>query len=492
MNDAPYNTASQNGQPPAGNAPVFILTTSRSGSTLLRFILDSHPDLACPPETLIGSTGAAMVRLWASLEHSGDAERPDSGRPSDVSPEGLGVIRAALDSAYGSYLSRRGKKRWCDKSLDSFQFGETIRLIYPQAKFICLVRHCMDVIASGVRNCPWGVSRYGFDSFVAKYPGNSVAAIGSYWLSCTRTMLDFYDQHQESCVLVRYEDLVTAPEQTVAEVLRFIGAAPAPGITDACFALPHEERGPGDEKIWFTSRVSADSMGQGISVPPMALPPDARTSINDLLQRLRYKTIDGNWSSAVGILDPRADAPAATASGHSPADNGRSRAELDGVVQTLRDRLAESSGMRARVLAQWPSVAGSAVRLIAESPAGEFAEITWQFASADGAAPDGALANGGDTTTHQAAPAAGAGAASMMVASPATWTSLLGRQVNLVEAIADGRLRCFNPKDQHRVRSDEIHATAALLGFATVPVDHTAPPEHPAPTANTVVIGAKG
>jgi hypothetical protein len=64
--------------------------------------------------------------------------------------------------------------------------------------------------------------------------------------------------------------------------------------------------------------------------------------------------------------------------------------------------------------------------------------------------------------------------------------------VNLVEAIADGRLRCFNPKDQHRVRSDEIHATAALLGFATVPVDHTAPPEHPAPTANTVVIGAKG
>ena len=31
--------------------PVFILTASRSGSTLLRFILDTHPDFACPPET---------------------------------------------------------------------------------------------------------------------------------------------------------------------------------------------------------------------------------------------------------------------------------------------------------------------------------------------------------------------------------------------------------------------------------------------------------
>jgi hypothetical protein len=80
----------------------------------------------------------------------------------------------------------------------------------------------------------------------------------------------------------------------------------------------------------------------------------------------------------------------------------------------------------------------------------------------------------------------------MMAASPVTWTSLLARQVNLVEAIADGRLRCFNPKDQHRVRSDEVHAIAALRGSATVPVDHTAPPEPTAPAADPVGVGTKG
>src|SRR6202035_2611623 len=32
-------------------APVFVLCMGRSGSTLLRFLLDAHPELACPPET---------------------------------------------------------------------------------------------------------------------------------------------------------------------------------------------------------------------------------------------------------------------------------------------------------------------------------------------------------------------------------------------------------------------------------------------------------
>ena len=49
----------------------------------------------------------------------------------------------------------------------------------------------------------------------------------------------------------------------MADVLDFIDASPAPGITRACFTVAHEARGPGDEKIWFTDPVSADAMGQG-------------------------------------------------------------------------------------------------------------------------------------------------------------------------------------------------------------------------------------
>jgi hypothetical protein len=449
MSELPDSAFSQNGDTKAGDGPVFILTASRSGSTLLRFILDSHPDLACPPETLIGATCRAMVRLWESLEHFGDAERTGIYDSLSVSAAGLGMIRMALDSAYDSYLERRGKRRWCDKSLDTFQFAGILRKIFPDAKFICLVRHCMDVIASGVSNCPWGLTRYGFDPFVMQYPGNSVAAIGAYWLSCTRTIVDFHDQNQDACILVRYEDLVTTPEATVAGLLRFIEASPSPEITEACFARSHEERGAGDEKIWFTNHVSTDSMGQGISVPATALPPEMRTSINEVLTRLRYKVVGADWRAAVGGLDPRTDAPPAPA---NPARDDGSGAESGRVIQALRDRL---HGASATIASQWPSLAGVAVRLVAESLAGDHAELSWRFASAN-------------CESDAAAPSA----TPLLAASPATWMSLLEGKANMMTAILDGRLRYFNPNDTHRIRSDEVHAIGALLGLATVPVAH--------------------
>ena len=202
-----------------GGPPVFILTASRSGSTLLRFILDSHPDLACPPETMIGTACISMIRLFYSLEQAGSAERTDISAPPDISPEGLKAIREVLDNAYARYLEQRGKSRWCDKSLDTYQCADLIVKVYPEARFICLLRHPMDVIFSGVRNCPWGASRYGFDPFVAQYPGNTVAAIGAYWISCNQAILEFHDKNPGRCTIVRYEDLVTAPEDVMARVL---------------------------------------------------------------------------------------------------------------------------------------------------------------------------------------------------------------------------------------------------------------------------------
>ena len=65
-------------------------------------------------------------------------------------------MRAVADDPFRDYLLARGKKRWCDKSLDTFQFADILAQVYPDAKFIVLTRHCMDVIASGVEICPWG------------------------------------------------------------------------------------------------------------------------------------------------------------------------------------------------------------------------------------------------------------------------------------------------------------------------------------------------
>lgn len=452
--------------PSAGGPPTFILTASRSGSTLLRFILDSHPDLACPPETMVGSTCVSMIRLVYSLEKFGAIERFDISAPPEISTEGVKAIREFLDNAYFRYLGQRGKSRWCDKSLDTYQCPDLILKIYPEARFICLVRHCMDVIASGVRNCPWGVSRYGFDPFVAQYPGNSVAAIGAYWLSCNRDILEFCEKNPDRCTLVRYEDLVTVPEAVMADVLDFIAAVPAPGITRACFTVAHEARGPGDEKIWFTDRVSADSMGQGVTVPPAALPAEMRVSINEVLAKLGYRTVDDDWQSAVGAIDPRAELPDGD---RTPVRDGdHADAAVEAAVRALRARLASASAVSTAILAQWPSVAGVTIRLVAQAHGGDHAEISWRFP--EGTRHDGAHDNGAQPAAKEGGPGT-----PLMVASPATWMSLLDGQANLMNEVLLGRLRCVNPNDSHRARSDELHAVGALLGLASVPVQPLAP-----------------
>jgi Sulfotransferase family len=48
--------------------PVFVLCMGRSGSTLLRFLLDAHPELACPPETSLPALCAQLAVVWSLIE----------------------------------------------------------------------------------------------------------------------------------------------------------------------------------------------------------------------------------------------------------------------------------------------------------------------------------------------------------------------------------------------------------------------------------------
>jgi hypothetical protein len=442
-------------------SPVFVLSASRSGSTLLRFILDSHPDLACPPETSIASACAGLARSWDVLENAESGNRRPVTEPVSLPPHVRLAVRAAIDEAFGHYLRRRGKRRWCDKSLDTYQFADLITQVYPAAKFICLYRHCMDVIASGVEVCPWGLHRFGFDQFVAQFPGNSVAAIGGYWLSCAQTMLAFEEQHPQSCHRLRYEDLVTAPEETAAAIFSCIGAEPVPGITEACFRTAHEGGGPGDEKIWFTTSVSSGSLGRGVSVPARALPPQLRQSINEMLGKLGYREVNDEWDAAAGPIDPRTDSaaarpasvPAARANGHAMKDHG----ELRETVRAITTRV-ESGGAAVwgEISASWPALTGATVRLVVQSADGDHDELPLVLQPAD--APDGSSDREPRT---------------VMTASPATWHSLLNGSTNLVTEITAGRLRCVDKTDAHRIRSETIHAVATLLQIAKIPVART-------------------
>lgn len=68
-----------------------------------------------------------------------------------------------MERMVGSYLRRRGKGRYCDKSIGTARYAELLARAYPGSPFICVYRNPMDVIASGAEACPWGLNGYGFD-----------------------------------------------------------------------------------------------------------------------------------------------------------------------------------------------------------------------------------------------------------------------------------------------------------------------------------------
>lgn len=427
--------------------PIFVLTGARSGSTLLRFILDSHPDLACPPETGVGTACndlAIMMGILDGLQQAGV-----SGRGS-VTAEAATAIRKAVDRAYGKYLARRGRRRWCDKSLSNVFCADLLAKLWPEAQFLCMARHAMDVIASGLEVCPWGVSGYGFGQFAAHYPGNSVAAIGAAWLASTSAMLRFRASYPDRCHLVRYEDLVSDPEGVTAGVLRFLGARQVPGITERCLSAAHEASGPGDEKIWFTSAIGADSVGRGVTVPAALLPATMRMSINDVLTELRYRTVEAAWGTTAIPADPRADvARPQRPAGGDPARAATGRAALDTVAEAITDRTAcLTTSMLAEVTRRWPALAGGRLGIVAYS-GGQTWEFHWRLPA-------------------DAAPAGTEGAASArdvtFAADADTWLALLDG-ANMATEIVAGRVRCAGLANPARLPFSEAHALAELLGL---------------------------
>ena len=331
--------------PSACADPAFVLCAGRSGSTLLRFLLDSHPALACPPETRIPWLCTQMVSAWSVLEdtsagstadESDNSNRPGagggpgagglgvsggpgaSGGPNagggpkagaesapTIPPAVIAGLRQSFDPMIASYLAHVGKERYCDKSLGGAMHSGLLKQMWPGALFVSLYRHPMDVIGSGIEASPWGLSGYGFEGYAAGNPGNSVAALARYWVDYTAEIVAAEDRLGESCLRVRYEDLVAEPESAAARLFEFLGVPAVPGITETIFSRRRQRTGPGDHKIWQTTRIGADSIGRGWDVPAGLIPPPLLDDVNRLAGRIGYRPVGPDWGKGDKPADVR-------------------------------------------------------------------------------------------------------------------------------------------------------------------------------------------
>jgi hypothetical protein len=339
---------------------VFVLCNSRSGSTLLRFLLDAHPELACPPETNLPAMAGQLARVWSLIEGEPVPVRDDDELPEIPDAAAAGV-RRALDEITGAYLARRQKTRYCDKSLGTARLAALMLRIYPDAKFLCLYRHPMDVIASGIEACPWGVNGFGYDPYIASMPGNSVGALARYWADSATKILETEEQFGDSCHRVRYEDLVTDPEATAAGIFEFLGAGQQPGISQRCLSAKQERFGPGDYKIWHTSHVNSKSVGRGWSVPAGMIPPPVIETMRELTDKLGYLPVDETWGTASVPADLRVTS---ASKGEASALPPLPQAAL--IDAALRAGLARTDKAFA---GRWEPCSGESFALVATAPA---------------------------------------------------------------------------------------------------------------------------
>jgi Sulfotransferase family len=182
--------------------PIFVVGTMRSGSTLFRLVLDAHPNIAICEETgFVGGLMAAKeIPNWARgrnwFERLGFTEQEFDAR-----------LRDFYSGMFERHARSQGKSRWGEKTPFHSRYIAQMAALFPEAVFVAIVRH------------PGAVTQ----SLVDKFHYETSDAV-TYWDSTNKEILRRgLELADDRFALLRYEDLVEHSEETLHELVDFLG-----------------------------------------------------------------------------------------------------------------------------------------------------------------------------------------------------------------------------------------------------------------------------
>jgi sulfotransferase family protein len=207
--------------------PFFVVGSARSGTTLLRLMLNAHPDVAVPPESRFVTelwNGAPDVEPRAFLDALAAHPRftawelPIASVEDIIGGQPSISYRDAIDATYVAYARARGKSRWGDKTPRYVEHIPFLARLFPDARFLHLVRDGRNVALS-YADVPFGPK--------------TVAKAAELWAKRVSAGMTAGRSLEPGRYLeLRYEDLVADIEARTKELTAFLDLPFDPGMLD--------------------------------------------------------------------------------------------------------------------------------------------------------------------------------------------------------------------------------------------------------------------
>lgn len=243
--------------------PVFLLSSERSGSNLVRVVLDSHRIFCGPTTPHLLRIFAPLLPFYGDLRDDANFDRLARDMASAIAnhvgdwvakPTGDDLVggvgnrsfAALLGAAYDMEAAANGKTRVLIKDNGNIDFMFHLLAQYPAARFVYNVRDARDAVVSGLST-----------------PGRrgGAAAAAREWQENQERVLQGYALlHQTAKIhLIYYEDLITQPEDVCRELCAFLGEEFDPAMLEFYKSKQAEKSA---QAAWAWENLSSPFMSQ--------------------------------------------------------------------------------------------------------------------------------------------------------------------------------------------------------------------------------------
>ena len=306
--------------------PIFVLSTGRSGSTILTWCLGQHPNIIPQEE----SNWLGPFAIDAAVGHRRGSTRGERGELSAnfiERDELLEAFGATINQLLLSHRTRfedpqrrriagwnpppfpisrspdEPKLRWVDGTPEYSLYISALRKLFPHARFIHLVRDAREVVRSLLNFFPDGRHRL-VDNEQAAY---------EYWLRRASACAEAEQAYGPTTIYrLRYVDLVSQPEPAMRGLLQFLGEPYAMQcleplalrINSANVPASFDETEPTTDQGVVQSAQRLSEQLQTCSQPHEASADVAAKLEADFDERVEYfATLEANLSDARASVD---------------------------------------------------------------------------------------------------------------------------------------------------------------------------------------------